>query len=248
MALDAQVGWLATMTEPDGDYVEYHGEENTQQYIREFHKTLQTINLALLEAGLETHNEPDFSVLGPDPKCFNSVRLGFYSSARDWHLDSLIAHLLVHREVPLSMEALRSDTYAAFAARHATYLPSQAKDAPEQSCFAHPYFVGYGFASVYVPQSFSVVLELAKTENDVRYIGSSAALEQACTLVLAACGYFGPWDDAVMDIKEGKVPELEGLEPVEETPPWLVNTITLVERLQRIAQQSVKTRSVITFS
>lgn len=248
MALDAQVGWLATITEPGGDYVEYHGEENTQLYIREFRKTLDTVNGALLEAGLGRHDEPDFSVLGPDPQCFNTVRLGFYSSARDWHLDSLIGHLLVHREVPLTMEAIRSDTHAAFCARHATFLPSRAKEAPEQICFAHPYFVGYGFASVYVPQSFSAVLELAETENDVHYLGSSEALERACTLVLAACGYFAPWDDAVMDIKEGKVSELEGLEPVEETPPWLVDTMTLVERLQRIAKQSIKTRSVITFS
>lgn len=51
-----------------------------------------------------------------------------------------------------------------------------------------------------------------------------------------------------MDIKEGKILEVEGLEPVEETPEWLVDTLTLVERLQRIAARSLKTRSIITFS
>jgi len=248
MALDAQVGWLATMTEPAGDYVEYHGEENTALYIHQFRDRLKTLNRALREAGLDAHEEPDFSVLGPDPKCLNSVRLGFYSSARDWFLDSLLAHLVVHRQVPKTIDDLRPDTYEVFRRTHAAYTPKDVARAQHQSCFSHPYFVGYGFSSVYVPQDFSVPMELEENENEVKYIGSSVALQKACSLILAACGYFGPWDEAVMDIKEGKVPEFEGLEPVEETPEWLVNTVSLAERLQRIAQRSLKTRSVITFS
>jgi hypothetical protein len=248
MALDAQVGWLATMTEPAGDYVEYHGQQNTELYIRQFRDRLKTLNRALREAGFDSHEEPDFSVLGPDPKCLNSVRLGFYSSTRDWFLDSLIAHLIVHRQVPTTIDDFRPDTGEVFCRTFAAFTPKKAANAQKQSCFAHPYFVGYGFSSVYVPQDLSVPLELDENENEVKYIGSSAALEKACSWILAACGYFGPWDDPVMDIKEGKVAEFEGLEPLEETPEWLVNTVTLVERLQRIAQRSLKTQSVITFS
>lgn len=248
MALDATVGWLATMTEPDGEYVEYHGAQNTQLYINEFRARIATLNRALQEAGLEKHDEPDFSKLGPDPNCLNTVRLGFYSSARDWHLDSLIAHLVVHRQVPKTIEDLRADTEGIFCRTHAAYSPKEAAHAPMQSCFAHPYFVDCGFSSVYVPQEFSVVMQLEEAENEVALIGSSVALEQACKYILAACGYLGPWDDPVMDIREGKIPELEGLEPIEETPEWLVNTLTLVERLQRIAQRSLKTRSIVTFS
>lgn len=248
MALDAHVGWLATLTEPGGDYVEFHGEQNTRLYTAEFRKRLETVNRALQEAHLEPHEEPDFSVLGPDPKCHNSVRLGFYSSARDWYLDSLIGHLVVHREVPQSMEVLRDDSYAAFCTQHATFAPKAARNATPQSCFAHPFFVGYGFSSVYVPQSFSVVLELEKTENEVLFVGSSVHLARACSLVLAACGYFDTWHELVMDLQEDKIPGLEGLRPVEETPEWLVNTLTLVERLERIAKRSLKTRSIITFS
>jgi hypothetical protein len=66
--------------------------------------------------------------------------------------------------------------------------------------------------------------------------------------LLAACGYFDEWDKIVMDIKEGLVPEVEGLVPVDETPEWLVDTMSLVERLSRIAERSIKTRSIITFS
>lgn len=248
MALDARVGWLATMTEPGGDYVDFHGEENTQLYIREFHATLKTLNRALQEAHLDPHDEPDFTRLGPDPKCLNDVRLGFYSSARDWHLDSLIGHIEVHRKVPLSIDDIVPETYATICERYASHLPANASGAPKQSCLAHPYLVGYGFSSVYVPQSFSPVLELEKVENEILLIGSSAELERACSILLACCGYFNPWDEFVMDIKEGKVPEVAGLEPVEDTPAWLVDTLTLVERLQRIAQRSLKTRSIITFS
>lgn len=248
MALDATVGRLATMTEPDGEYVEYHGAQNTQRYIHEFRVRVATLNRALQEAGLETHEEPDFSTLGPDPKCLNTVRLGFYSSAQDWYLDSLIAHLVVHRQVPRTIEDLRPDTQKIFSQSHATFFPKEAAKAPKQGWFSHPYFVDCGFSSVYVPQDFTVVIQLEKVDNDISVIGSSVALEKACKYVLAACGYFDPWDDPVMDIREGKIVELEGLEPLEETPEWLVNTLTLVERLQRIAQRSLKTRSIVTFS
>ena len=228
--------------------VEFHGQQNTAVYTADFRRRLATVNRALQEAHLAPHDEPDFSILGPDPKCLNSVRLGFYSSARDWYLDSLIGHLVVHREIPQSMDALRATTYAEFCSRHATFTPEAARNAAPQSCFAHPFFVSYGFSSVYVPQSFSPVLELETTENEVSCIGSSAQLERACSIILAACGYFDTWHELVMDLKEDKIVELEGLEPVEETPEWLVNTLTLVERLQRIAQRSLKTRSIITFS
>jgi len=146
------------------------------------------------------------------------------------------------------MDALRSDTYATMAARYSAVIPRQAPEAPKQSCLAHPFLVGYGFSSVYVPQSFSAVLELAKVTDQVSIIGSSVELERACSILLAACGYFDQWHEIVMDIKEGLVPEVEGLEPVLETPDWLVNTMTLVERLSRIAQRSIKTRSIIRFS
>lgn len=79
MALDAHVGWLATLTEPDGEYATFHGEETTQSSIRAFRETLAVVQSALREAGLPPHDEPDFAALGPDRRGDDTVRLGFYS-------------------------------------------------------------------------------------------------------------------------------------------------------------------------
>lgn len=245
MALDAEVGWLWYITQPDGEYVQYHGPEVQAQAIAEHTRLLDVVADALERAGLSRHREPRWpDVLPREPE---GARMGFYGSNKYGGLDDLLSHIWTHKRAPVTRADL--DQSASYEAGRRTYAPAEARGVTGSGAFDHLYFCMARMSCIYVPVDFVPVIEIEPPPGvELWRIGSAPELMRECQTLLTIYDWLAETSrDYNWLLAYGEHADFPGLCRVQGRSEF-DEEIDLAFRLMRVAQEAVALGASITFS